>query len=450
MYFELSFGRKKKEERSINDPLNYQAQNPEHPSSNPNRWLLDLFNSRPTSSGVRVDPETAPAFSAVYRCVSLISSTMALLPQYVYKQDETGRTMAMDHYVARLLKEPSELFTSYVWKENMMQFALLWGNGYSRIIRDDYFNASSFQLLHSKNVRPFIALKNDGNEGLFYEVTYELPKGGSKKEIIPSMDMFHIPCISHDGIAGKSPITVAREGIGLAFAAEKFNGDFYKNDAAYSGIYTHPGELNNEAYKRLKESLSDHSMYGEKNRTLLLEAGTDYKPVTMPMRDAQFIESRKFQIEEISRLYGVPLHKISSMGAATNNNIEQQALEFISDTMLSWATKWEVESDRKLFTEMDKAKYCTHHDFREITRGDSAQRSSYATKMFMIGAMNRNEIRAIDDLPPVENGDKFYIPLNMQDAEKEIEEPTETKSLPGEPGQNAGGENGQGNQDSTD
>lgn len=429
--FKIQIGKEKKDERSVNDPLNYQAQNPEHPSSNPNRWLLDIFNSRPTSAGVRVDPETAPSFSAVYRCVSIISSTFSILSHGVYDLSGGIRKKVPDHAIQKLLRNPSELHTAYVWKENMMQFALLWGNGFSRIIRDKQYRPIRLRLLHSKDVRPFVAVRKSGEEGLFYEVTHRHPEtGADTKEIVESSEMIHIPCLSFDGICGKSPVTVARENIGLGLAAEKFAGDFYKNDAAYQGIYTHPESLNDEAYHRLKESLADHSMYGEKGKTLLLEGGTTYNPITMPMRDAQFIESRKFQIEEIARMYGVPLHKLANLDRSTNNNIEQQALEFISDTMLAWVEKWEDELEAKLLTEKEKPYTEIDFNFDVLLRGDSLTRAQVYSQRFNIGTLSQNEIRQKEGEEGIgEAGDRLFIPLNMVDSNKEEpeKEPINTK-----------------------
>ncbi len=453
MFF-IQFGRKnedqalmeeieslKTEIRSINDPLNFQAQNPEHPSSNPNRWLLDAFNSMPTSAAVRVDPNTATAHSAVYRSVHLIASTLAAFPYSVIKTDKKGgKNIAYDHPIHKLLQSPSAVHNRYIWREGMMQYCLLWGNGYSEIIRDDYFIPISFKLHQSKHIRPFLGIRMDGAEGLFYELTISDPKsGGSKKRIIPSMDMIHIPCLSFDGIAGKSPIEVARENIGLALAAEKFGGDFYKNNAAFSGVYESPGTLSDEAYHRVRESLHDKSQYGEKVKPLLLEDGMTFKPLSMPLSDAQFLDSRKFQIVEIARMYGVPPHKLGDLDRATNNNIEQQALEFITDTMWSWCEKWEAEIDRKLFTEKEirSGNIYSHFDFAGLLRGDSKQRSDYHRTMFSIGCESQDDIRSAEGLNPLPDGqgNKYFVPLNMVDSNAPEPDPN-ASIVPGAPGVN--------------
>jgi HK97 family phage portal protein len=441
MYFKLEFG-KPKERRSINDPLNYQAQNPEHPSSNPNRWLLDIYGGRPTSAGVRVDPETAPAHSAVYRSVQLLSSTIASFPFGVIRSTKGSKDVAIDHPVHQLLWNPSELYTGYIWRENMMQFCLLWGNGYSEIIRDEYFTPIALDLFQSKDVRPYIGIRADGRKTLRYEITeHDVKTGTDKKRQVDSMNMVHIPCLSFDGIAGRSIVSVARENIGLGLAAEKFGGNFYKNNAAFSGVFTNPGELNEEAYHRLKESLEDKSQYGEKAKPLLLESGLEFKSMSMPLADAQFLDSRKFQIVEIARMFGLPPHLLGDLDRATNNNIEQQSLEFISYTIWSWCEKWEAEINRKLFTEKEKqsGKYYSHFDFGGLVRGDSKQRSDYYRTMFAIGCMSPNEIRDKEEMNPREGGDDFFIPLNMADVDSvsgEVKNPPAGEPPPGAPGVN--------------
>ena len=442
MYFRLEFGKPKTEKRSDYD-LVEPSSNPENPTSNPARWFDYIFGTQPTSSGVKVDPGSAPSFSAVYRSVQIISSTLASLPLLVIKKTGKGREIATNHPAYQILRNPSDIYTTYLWRENMMQFCLLWGNGYSEIIRDQYFQPDFLDIHEPRNVRPFIAIRQDQTKGIFYEVTEIDPKTGrQRKRVIESFNMIHIPCLSFDGVSGKSIVEVARENIGLGLAAEKFGGNFYKNNAAYSGIYTHPGELNEEAYQRLKKSLEQKAEYGEKAKPLLLEAGTEFKQLTMPLQDAQFLDSRKFQVNEIARMFGVPPHKIGDLSASTNNNIEQQALEFITDTMWSWCEKWEAELDRKLFTEKEKAKetYCTHFDFDRLMRGDSQQRSNYFRTMFAIGAMNQDEIREVEGRNPLPDdaGQKYYVPLNMVDSSKIDEnEPNETNEpKPGGPGLN--------------
>jgi HK97 family phage portal protein len=244
--------------------------------------------------------------------------------------------------------------------------------------------------------------------------------------------MIHIPCLSFDGIAGKSIVAVARENIGLAMAAEKFGGNFYKNNAAFSGVFENPGELNDEAYHRLKESLEDKAMYGEKAKPLLLESGLSFKPQSMPLADAQFLDSRKFQIVEIARMFGLPPHLLGDLDRATNNNIEQQSLEFISYTIWSWCEKWEAEIDRKLFTEKEKqsGKLYSHFDFGGLVRGDSKQRSDYYRTMFAIGCMSQNEIRDKEEMNPIPDGDKYFVPLNMEDSAQVGKEPDPGEASP--------------------
>lgn len=396
MYFSIDFGRKREHRNSI--------ENPSTPLSRVTDWLTDLFGGS-TSAGVNVSEETALTFSAVYGCVRIISETLASFPAYVYKWVGQGKEIDFSHPLFPLVHdEASPIHTSYELRELVQASALLWGNGYAKIIRDSNYRPIALDFIPPSKVEPFVSKVAPG-------IYYKIQDTG---EIIPQRDMIHIHGISFDGISGKSPIQVAKENIGLALAMERFGGDFFLNNASFGGTLSHPGKLSPNARKNLEESLiKKYTGEGNRFKSLILEEGMKFDAIGIPPEQAQWLSSRKFQIEEISRVFGVPLHLLSSLDRSTNNNIEAQGVEFVTHTMRPWAIRWESELNRKLFREQEKGKYFTRLNMNALLRGDSASRATYFGKMVEDGIMTRNEVRLLEDLNPLPGLDEPLTPSNL-------------------------------------
>lgn len=399
--------------------------NPENPSSNPASWNLDdLFGHASTSSGISVNEEVALTFSAVYGCVRIISQTLASLPFNVYRQDGNSKYVTPEHPLYNLIhSEPNDLYTSFEFRETVQAMVLLWGNGYAKIIRGKNFRPVAFKIYHPRDVEPYIKIARDGTQWKEYKLTNWINSMPSY-EVVMGYDMIHVAGLGFDGIKGKSPIQIARENIGLGLAQEEFGGDFFKNHASFSGVFENPGSLSKEAHERLKKSLAtSFSGRGNRFQNLILESGMKFSSIGIPPEQAQWIASRKFQIEEIARIYGVQLHKLANLDRSTNNNIEAQNIEFVVDTMRPWCVKWEQEFNRKAFRETEKGTYYTKLNLDGLMRGDSATRANYYQKMYTIKCLNPNEIRELEDRNPYEGGDVYYNPLNeAQPAEQPVED----------------------------
>jgi len=395
------FNSKKKEERSGNyggslqDLVNF---------------ILSLGRKK-TSSGESVDQESALTFSAVWACIRILSETIASLPLHVYQYDDKGnKIMLPDHKMYQLVhNEPNPLMTSFVFRETMMAHLCGWGNGYAHIIRNGGFVPVEFNIIHPEKCEPFINEKGE----LQYKVKgYEKP--------IDAINMLHVPGLSFNGIVGKSPIEVAAENIGLGLALQKFGAEFFKNGATFSGTLEHPGSLSDTAYEHLKESMkNEHVGEGNRWKLQILEEGMKYSQQGIPPEQAQFILSRKFQLNEIARIFRVPPHMLADLERSTNNNIEHQGIEFVQHTIMPWCIRFEQEFNRKIFKESEKGKVFVKFNLNGLLRGDAASRGALYQVLFNTASISPNEIRALEDMNGYgPDGDKRYIQLNMASTDQ--------------------------------
>ena len=386
------------------------VENPNTPLSNPAAWLVNLLGGQ-TVSGENVNENSALTFSAVYACVRVLSETIASLPIHVCKRlPDGGKVIDYEHGVHQLISnEPNSIMTSYSFRETLQTHLCLYGNAYAEIKRNGRGKPISIKLLMPSDVEVYIK-----DERLYYEITDSNTKN---KRIVSDKNMIHLTGLSTDGIMGKSPITIARENIGLGLAAQKFGGAFFGNGANVNGILTHPGTLNDAAQKRLKRNWNK-SYTGASNglKTAVLEEGMKYERIGIPPNDAQFIETRKFQVTEIARIFRVPPHMIADMERATFTNIEHQAIEFATHTVRPWLVKWEQELNRKLFNKAE-SDYYIKFNIAGLLRGDNKSRADYYKSLFYIGAYSINDIRSFEDMNKVDDGDTHFVPTNMMPLE---------------------------------
>ena len=226
--------------------------------------------------------------------------------------------------------------------------------------------------------------------------------------------MLHIVGFSYDGIMGKSPIRVASEALGIAQASQEFGANFFGRGANLSGILEHPSRLSDDAANRLRDSWNNR-FAGIKNshQTAILEEGVKFKPIGMPLADAQFIETRRFSVEEIARIFRVPNHLINDLTSATYSNIEQQSLEFAKYSLTPYLVNWEQELNRKLLADRELSTHFFKFQTKELLRGDADSRADYYRKLFEIGAISPNEIRTMEDMNKIDTGDEYFVPLNL-------------------------------------
>lgn len=403
----------------------YRA-SPENPStnlSNPASWLVDLAGGGVADSGVPVGPESAIKYSAVYSCVRVIAETIASLPLFVYERDGRVKRKARDNKIYKLLQaKPNSEQTAFCFKELLSVHANLWGNAYAFIQRDNA--ARPIEL---------IPLLPDRTKVERYKgkKRYSTTVNGTRLLIDPS-DILHIPAISLDGLQGLSPIGVARQAIGLGIATERFGSKLFSNNGRPSGVLEHPGTLGADGPRNIEAEWNrKHQGLDNAHRVAVLQEGMTWKPMTIPPEDAQFLQTRKFQVNEIARIFRVPPHMIGDLDKATFSNIEHQAIEFVVHTIRPWLVRFEQEINSKLFGENEKGLFA---EFKvdALLRGDTKSRfESYAIARNW-GWLSANDIRSLENLNPIKGGDMYLRPLNMEAVgtkPQQLEKPKQANSL---------------------
>ncbi len=361
-----------------------------------------------SSSGRRVNEKTAMQMTAVYSCVRILSETLASLPLHVYEVSEGRRVKAINHPLYRLLHdEPNMEMTSFIFRETMMTHLLLWGNAYAQIVRNGRGEVLGLYPLMPDRV----SVDRDGAGRIFYE--YKMDDGGQCVRL-SGLDVLHIPGLGFDGLVGYSPIGMAKNAIGMAIATEEYGARFFSNGATPSGILEHPGTVKNPEVMR--ESWSRGFSGNNAHKVAILEEGMKYTPISVPPNEAQFLETRKFQINEIARIFRVPPHMVGDLEKSSFSNIEQQSLEFVKYTLDPWVTRWEQAMVRRLFTDKEKTVFDVKFNVDGLLRGDYQSRMNGYAIGRQNGWMSANDIRALENLDlidPTDGGDLYLINGNM-------------------------------------
>lgn len=366
-----------------------------------------------SNSGSHVNERTALETSAVYSCVRVISEAIACLPLHVHKYEGEGSVIARDHELYDLLHtEPNPEMSSFVFRQTLMSHLLLYGNAYAQIIRDAGGRIKALYPLFPDKIDESRA----ENGELYY--TYwrnadEKRKGEKTGGITLHKDeVLHIPGLSFDGLVGYAPIALAKNPIGLAIAAEEYGASFFSNNASPGGLLEHPGILNNhDAIRATWEALYSGST--KHHGIAVLEEGMKFTPVTVPPDQAQFLETRKFQLSEIARIFRIPPHMIGDLEKSSFNNIEQMSLDFVKNTLEPWVVLWEQEMVRALLTPSERKQYFIKFNMDGLLRGDYETRMKGYSTGFQSGYYSINDIRKLENLNPIENGDVHFINGNM-------------------------------------
>ncbi len=371
---------------------------------------LDAFLRRGTETwaGIAVTPQIALQVAAVFACVRVISEDIGKLPFVVYQQSsERERTRLTTSPFWRLLHDrPNSYQTSQQFREYLTACALLRGNGYAL---KNVINGQVRELLplHPDKVR--VEQLSD------FELVFHVTMPDGHEEPMTRKQVFHLPGLTIDGPIGVSVVSYARQTIGIALGANRHAGTFFGNGMKPSGVFKHPGRLSDLAYKRLKEELEEKHGGESSNSTLLIEDGMEYVPITLTNRDSQFLESRAFEITEICRWFRLQPHKIGDLSRATFSNIEHQAIEYVTDTLMPWAKRWELAVNQQVI--VTNAIYAELM-FDALLRGTTKER--YEAYQIAAGGsapwMSRNQIRRAENLEPVDGLDEILLPLNMGKA----------------------------------
>ena len=369
-----------------------------------------------TTSGKTVTERSAMQMTAVYSCVRILAEAVAGLPLHLYRYtDNGGKEKALDHPLYLLLHdEPNPEMSSFVFRETLMTHLLLWGNAYAQIIRNGKNEiVALYPLMPNK-----MSVDRDENGRLFYTYYRGNDEAIKNKEFAVTLqpsDVLHIPGLGFDGLVGYSPIAMAKNAIGMAIACEEYGAKFFANGAAPGGVLEHPGTIKDP--QRVRESWqSTFGGSGNANKIAVLEEGMKYTPIGISPEQAQFLETRKFQINEIARIFRVPPHMVGDLEKSSFSNIEQQSLEFVKYTLDPWVIRWEQSIMRSLFSEDEKKKYFVKFNVEGLLRGDYQSRMNGYAIGRQNGWMSANDIRELENLdriPTEDGGDLYLVNGNM-------------------------------------
>ena len=364
-----------------------------------------------SAAGKSVNERSAMQMTAVYACVRILSESIAGLPLHMYRYEDDGsKTKAVEHPLYHLLHdEPNPEMTSFIFRETLMSHLLLWGNAYAQIIRNGKGDIIALYPLMPNRMK----VERDAKGRLYYEYQTMKEDAPTMKGAVYQLDpseVLHVPGLGFDGLVGYSPIAMAKNAIGLAIAAEEYGSKFYANGAAPSGVLEHPNVLKDPA--KVRDSWNA-AFGGSSNahRVAVLEEGMKYTPISISPNEAQFLETRKFQIDEIARIFRVPPHMVGDLEKSSFSNIEQQSLEFVKYTLNPWVCRWEQALQRALLDDDEKGKYFFRFNVEGLMRGDYQSRmNGYATAR-QNGWMSANDIRELENLDriPAELGGDLYL-----------------------------------------
>lgn len=381
-----------------------------HPSNEPPEWWGKQYGALETLTGVSVTPETSMQISAVYACVNVLAQTVAMLPLILYRRLPRGKERAPDHSLFNLLRNlPNPEMTAMDMRMALQGHLALRGNAYAEIVTDGAGRIREIWPLRPDKMN----LTRNPAGDLVYE--YTLPaKYNYEKKYFRMEQIWQKRGLSSIGLIGLSPIQQAMQAAGIALAAEGYGGRFFANDAKPGFVLSHPGKLSEQAYERLKKSWENrHRGYDNAHRVAILEEGMEPKKIGITPEEAQYIQTRNFQAKEIARFYRMPPHKIGIMDDATFTNIEHQALEFLTDTIMPYLTIWEQSIYRCLLLERERSEYFAEHLLDSLLRGDTLSRYQAYQAGIQSGWLTRNEVRERENLNPKDGLDEPLQPLNM-------------------------------------
>jgi HK97 family phage portal protein len=367
----------------------------------PEWWRQSGF-ARPTGSGQTVTVDSAMRVSAVYGCVRIISEAIAALPIKIYEKTDDGREVS-GHYLNNLINLPNSIQTGFELREFQLSDLLLRGNSYNQKVRTNRGQLGEIIPLYSQHMN--VDKTRNG------KLIFDYQETGSA-HVFNQDEIWRISGRSSNGVTGDSPISQAKEAIGLALALEEHGAALFKNGTQTGAVFEIPGTLEDKAFERLQKELKQKQGSSHAHENLILEGGLVRKSIAMTAEDSQFIETRKFTIADIARFYRVPLHKLNEMSAATFSNIEHQSIEFVTDTLTPWMVRIESSIYRDLLTPKEREKLYAKHSVNALLRGATKERSDFYKAGINDGWLKANEVRGYEDLNKEAGLDTFRQPLN--------------------------------------
>lgn len=355
------------------------------------------------------DTEAKMKYSALFGCFRVLAETFASVPVFEYQKDSKGnKKITNETGLFDILGDIANgEMSAYNFYEAMQYQICAGGNGVAKRL---YNRSGELVGLYPIDYRLVNIERDKETNELLYKI--------GNKEVLKRKDVFHVPGVSTNGVIGMSLLEYAAQAIGLGQSYEKFGRKFYDNGAVPSGIFEHPSLLKDVAYTRLKEDLDkNYTGLANAGRPMLLEHGLQYKPLTIKPIDAQLLENRRFQVEDVCRFCRVPLHMVQELSKATNNNIEHQSIEFVKYTMLPYFRRWEeCINGQLLSSEQRNDSFYYEFDMSALLRGDSTSMAkSFATGR-QWGWFSVNDVRKKLNLNSIDNGDIYLQPVNMIEA----------------------------------
>ncbi|WP_302194460.1 phage portal protein [uncultured Ruminococcus sp.] len=363
-----------------------------------------------SNAGKRVTDRTALQHIAVYACVRVLSEAIAQLPLHVYKYNDKGKERVPQHPLYFLLHDqPNPEMTSFVFRETLMSHLLIYGNAYAQIIRNGRGDVIGLYPLMPNKMK---VDRDEKNRLIYIYSRYDEANPNLKEQgdiVLYADEVLHIPGLGYDGLVGYSPIALAKNAIGISIACEDYGASFFGNNANPSGVLEHPGVIKNP--DKLRDAW--HRAYGGRNahKVAVLEEGVKFTPISIPNNEAQFLETRKFQIEEIARMYRVPLHMIGDLDHATFSNVEHLSLDFVKYSLDPWIVRWEQGLQKALLSDSEKGQYFIKFNVDGLLRGDYASRMQGYSIGIQNGFLCPNDVRELEDmnLIPEEKGGFTYM-----------------------------------------
>lgn len=373
--------------------------------------LASLDGLRGTTAGVSVSEESSLRHTAVLACVRILSNSVAMLPLPVYRRlQPRGKERAPEHPLHRLLQEQANPeMTAFELRRWLMQGVLLWGNGYAEIVWSERGTVEALWPLRPDAVQ---VERRDG------ALVYRCTTANGQQVMLPAWKVLHLRGLTGNGVTGYSVVRqLINESVGLGLATQEYGSRFFGNGARPGVVLKHPGTLSDKAYANLRSSwASEHEGLANAHRVRILEEGMDVTPLSVPPEEAQFLEGRKLQVTEIARAFGVPPHLIGDMERATFSNIEHQYMEFLQFSLGPYLRQIEQVIHTSLMTEAERKVYFVEHVRDSILQADTITRYQAHALGRQWGWLSVNDIRVLENMNPVADGDEYLVPLNMAAA----------------------------------
>jgi HK97 family phage portal protein len=361
-----------------------------------------------SAAGQVVSPETAMRLTVVFACVRTIAEAIGQLPLHVFQRQGRKKEFAIKHPLYRLLhRKPNAWQTSAEWRETVAAHLVLRGNAYNEIITAPNGTIQALIPIHPDYMRP---VADRDRSFIRYHVKQS---DGTERPLLPGQ-VLHLRGMAPDGFIGLNPIEQEREAIGYALAAQDYGARFYRNGATMPGWIEHSSNFKTQDDRdRFKYQFQTAQAGGNRFKTPVFEYGMKYHELALKHTDMQYLESRKHSDIDIARIFRVPPHKVGLLDRATWSNIEQQSLEFVTDTLTPWLVKMEQSFERDLLADDEQDIFFCKFNLNSLLRGDAAARSRYYGSGIRDGWLVRNEVRALEDMDALDGLDEPLSPLNM-------------------------------------